>query len=50
MWISFFIGLLILWLVLKFAVGVASFGIHVLLGLAIVALIIHFVRGSRATV
>jgi len=50
MWIGVFIGLLILWLVLKFALGVASLAIHVLLIVAVVALILHFVRGTRRTV
>ena len=39
------IALLVTWVALKVAWGVASFGIHVLLGLAVLAVIAHFVRG-----
>jgi hypothetical protein len=41
--------LLIGWLVLKLAVGVTSFAVHALLALAVLAVILHFVRGARST-
>ena len=50
MFLIAFIILLILWLGGFFAFHVASFGIHVLLILAVISLILHFVRGGRAAV
>ena len=38
--------LLICWLLAKFVWNVASMGIHVLLVVAVVAMIVHFVKGG----
>lgn len=40
--VAFFVG----WLLLKIAWNVASFGVHVLLGLAVLAVIAHVLRGK----
>jgi hypothetical protein len=45
MWIILGIVLVVGWLALKVAWGVASFAVHALLVLAAIAVIIHFVRG-----
>ncbi len=42
-----FVLLVIAWLLGWVAFHVASFGIHVLLILAVISLILHFVRGGR---
>lgn len=34
------------WVLAKFVWNVASFGIHILLVVAVVAMIVHFVRGG----
>ncbi|MFB3918214.1 MAG: lmo0937 family membrane protein [Terriglobales bacterium] len=47
MYILLFLLLLIGWLLGWVAFKVASTAIHILLALAIIALIVHFVRGSR---
>jgi hypothetical protein len=49
MFLLLFVLLLIGWLLGWVAFHVASFGIHVLLILAVIALILHFVRGGRTT-
>lgn len=38
--------LLVFWLLAKFVWNVASFGIHVLLLAAVVAMVFHFVKGG----
>jgi hypothetical protein len=38
--------LVIFWLLAKFVWNIASMGIHVLLVVAVVAMIIHFVKGG----
>jgi hypothetical protein len=40
--------LVVVWVVLKFAVGVTSFLIHLLIVLAVVSLMLHLVTGRRA--
>lgn len=40
------VALLVGWVLLKVAWNVASFGVHVLLGLAVLAVIAHFLRGK----
>jgi len=44
-----FVVLAALWLVLWLGVHVTSFAIHVLIILAVISLIVHFVRGSSRT-
>lgn len=46
MWIGIFVVLVALWLIFWLGVHVTSGLIHILLVLAIIALIMHFVRGS----
>jgi hypothetical protein len=48
MWGAIAVILLILWLLGAFAFKVASGLIHLLLILAIIAIIVHFVRRNRA--
>jgi hypothetical protein len=50
MWIGIAILLLLLWAGGFFAFHVAGFFIHILLILAVVSLIIHFISGRRAAV
>ena len=38
--------LLVFWLLAKFVWNVASFGIHILLVVAVIAAVLHFVRGG----
>ena len=40
--------LLVFWVLAKFVWNVASFGIHILLVVAVVAMIVHFIRGRAA--
>lgn len=40
--------LLVLWLAAKFVWNVASVGIHILLVVAVIAAVAHFVRGGLA--
>ncbi|HEY0566330.1 MAG TPA: lmo0937 family membrane protein [Terriglobales bacterium] len=47
MFIGLFALLLIVWLVCWLGLHIAGAAIHILLVLAIVALIMHFVRGTR---
>jgi hypothetical protein len=42
-----FIGLLVLWLILWAALHIAGGAIHLLLIIAVVALIVHLFRGRR---
>jgi hypothetical protein len=50
MWIGIAILLVLLWAGGFFAFHVAGFFIHILLILAVVSLIIHFISGRRAAV
>jgi hypothetical protein len=45
MWIIVALVLFAGWLALKVAWHVGSFAVHVLLGLAVIAMVMHFVRG-----
>lgn len=45
MWIIVALALFAGWIALKVAWHVGSFAVHVLLGLAVLAMIMHFVRG-----
>lgn len=47
MWIGAFIVLLIIWLVCWLGFHIASGLIHILLVLAVISLILHFVMGRR---
>lgn len=47
MWIVIFIVLLIVWLVLWLGLHITAAAIHLILVLAIISLIVHFVMGSR---
>ena len=47
MWITIAIVLAVLWLLGFFAFEVASGIIHLLLIVAVIALVLHFVRGRR---
>ena len=49
MWIILGVLFLVGWLLLKLVWNVAAFGIHFLLGAALVALIVHFVARRRGT-
>ena len=50
MWIILGILLFLGWLMLKLVVGVTSFAVHLLIPIAIIALVVHFLSGrSRAT-
>jgi hypothetical protein len=49
MFLLIFVLLLVGWLLGWVAFHVASFAIHVLLILAVISLILHFVRGGRTT-
>jgi hypothetical protein len=40
--------LLVLWLLAKFVWGVASMGVHLLLAVAVIVMIVHYVRGRGA--
>jgi hypothetical protein len=40
--------LVVVWVVLKFAVGLTSFLIHLLIVFAVISLILHLVTGRRA--
>jgi uncharacterized membrane protein YGL010W len=48
MWLLIAVLFLIAWLVAFLAFHVAMAGIHILLGLFVVCVIIHFVRAARA--
>ncbi len=50
MWIGIFVVLLALWLIFWLGVHITGAFIHILLVLAIIALILHFVRGSSRRV
>ncbi len=50
MWISLFFVLLVLWIVFWFGVHITSAAIHILLALAVISLILHFVRGTARKV
>ena len=50
MWIGLAILLLILWALGVFAFKVAGFFIHILIILAVISLIWHFVAGARTRV
>ena len=50
MWIGIAIILLLLWASGFFAFHVAGFLIHILLILAVVSFVIHFITGRRAAV
>ncbi|HEY2001743.1 MAG TPA: lmo0937 family membrane protein [Acidobacteriaceae bacterium] len=50
MWIGIAILLLLLWAGGFFAFHVAGFFIHILLILAVVSFVIHFITGRRAAV
>ncbi len=45
MWIALGILFVVGWLLLKLVVGVASFAVHALLAAAVIAIVVHFVRG-----
>ena len=45
MWILLGILLVVGWMMLKLFVGVASFAVHLLLVVAAIAVVVHFVRG-----
>ena len=45
MWIALGILLVVGWFLLELVVGVASFAVHFLLAAAVVAVVLHFVRG-----
>lgn len=45
MWILLGIFLVVGWLLLKLVWNVASFGLHLLLVAAAIAVVVHFVRG-----
>jgi len=45
MWILLGILFLVGWLLLKLVWNVATFGLHILLVAAVIAVIVHFVRG-----
>lgn len=45
MWILLGIVLVVGWLMLKLVWNVAAFGVHLLLIAAVIALVVHFVRG-----
>ena len=45
MWIALAVALVLGWVFLNVAWDVASFAVHVLLGLAVLAVIAHFLRG-----
>ncbi len=49
MWI--FLGILLLagWLMLKLVWNVAAFGVHILLVVAVIAVVLHFVRARAGT-
>jgi hypothetical protein len=47
MWIGIAVLLLVLWVVFKFAIGMVSFLIHILIVLAVIALIWHFVVAAK---
>lgn len=48
MWIGLAIILLILWGVLKVGFGVLGFLVHILIVLAVISLILHFVGAMRS--
>lgn len=48
MWIGIAILLLVLWAVFRFALGVLGFFIHILVVLAVIAIIWHFVSAMRS--
>lgn len=50
MWIGIFVVLVALWLIFWLGVHITGGFIHILLVLAIIALIVHFVRGSSRKV
>ena len=50
MWIGIFVVLFALWLIFWLGVHVTSAAIHILLIVAIIALIMHFVRGTKRRV
>ena len=45
MWIIIGLALAAVWLALNVVWDVASFAVHVLLALAVLAIVVHFVRG-----
>ncbi|MGC2635611.1 MAG: hypothetical protein WA294_00425 [Acidobacteriaceae bacterium] len=48
MWLALAVLFLIAWLVAFLAFHVAVAAVHILLGLFVLSLIVHFVRGARA--
>jgi hypothetical protein len=49
MFLTLFFILLALWLIFWLGVHVTAFAIHLLIIFAVIALILHFVRGGRRT-
>ncbi len=47
MFLALFIILAIIWLILWLAVHITAGAIHILIALAVISLIVHFVRGHR---
>jgi hypothetical protein len=47
MWIGLAVLLLVVWALLKFAFAATSMFIHILIVLAVISLIWHFVAGAR---
>jgi multisubunit Na+/H+ antiporter MnhE subunit len=45
MWIALGIALAVGWLLLRVVAGIASFAVHFLLGAAVLAVVVYFVRG-----
>lgn len=50
MWIGLAVLLLVVWALLKFAFAIAGGLVHILIVLAVIALIWHFVAGARTRV
>ena len=48
MWIVLGLLLFVGWVMLKLVAHVASFSVHLLLAAAVIALVVHFVRGHTA--
>ena len=48
MFLAFFIVLLVAWLIVWAGLHLVGGAIHILLALAVISLIVHFVRGRRA--
>jgi hypothetical protein len=46
MLVALAIALILGWVILKLAVGVTSFAVHVLLAAAVIFVVLHFMRGA----